>query len=244
MHGRIANSAAENVAVSQAWDGDEFVISLRGMMREAQTMAENLTLTRLIETKMGSRLIHLHDTIENRGFEAQPLMMLYHFNFGFPILNESSRIYAPVLATMPRDADAAADRGVDECLGFSSPITGYREKVFFHRMGAGSDGRTCVVLATADTGDGTPLGLAMRYSTKELPQFTEWKMMRRGWYILGLEPGTVNPVARDVLRKNGELPLLSPQSSYSVDIEIEILAHRDEISEVVKEAEALGHSLR
>jgi len=242
LHGRIANAGAENVAITQEWDNDEFVISLRGTMREAQTMAENITLTRVITTTMGSRRIHLRDRIENRGFEAQPLMMLYHFNFGFPLLNERSRIHAPVIATVPRDAAAQADRGVEECLGFSAPITGYREKVFFHEISADRDGRTCVVLATPDTGDGTPLGVALRYSTKELPKFTEWKMMARGWYILGLEPGTVNPVARDVLRKRGELPFLQPQDSYDVEIEIEVLASREEIEKAAGHAEALAHA--
>lgn len=237
LHGRVANAAAENVCIHQAWEGDEFVISVSGTMREAQTMAENLTLTRRIETRMGSKRIRVQDTIENRGFEPQPLMMLYHFNFGFPLLNSSSRIHAPFLESKPRDADAEADRGVEECRGFSAPITGYREKVFFHKVAGGPDGRTCIVLETGDVGDGTPLGIAMRYNIAALPQLTEWKMMARGWYVLGIEPGTVNPVARDVLRKRGDLPFIKPQEAYPVDIEIEVLSSAEEIVRAVREAE-------
>lgn len=238
LHGRVANAAAENVAITQEWQDDEYLISLRGTMREAQTMAENLTLTRTIQTAMGSNVIRLHDLIENRGFEQQPLMMLYHFNFGFPLLNEGAKIHGSILDTNPRDAEAEADRGVEECTTFCAPIQGYQEKVFFHKVGSGADGKTCVVLATNDTGDGTPLGVALRYSTDELPQFTEWKMMAKGWYILGLEPGTVNPVGRNVLREQGDLPFIPAQGSYSVGVEIEVLGTAAEISSAIEEAES------
>jgi hypothetical protein len=244
LHGRIANSAAESVGITQGWDGDDYLISLRGTMREAQTMGENLTLTRVIETRMGSLTIRLHDTIENRGFEEQPLMMLYHFNLGFPLLNERSRIHAPIVTTKPRDADAEADRGVEECLRFNPPVTGYREKVFFHKMAGGKDGKTCIVIATGDVGDGTALGVALRYNTRELPELTEWKMMMRGWYALGVEPGTVNPVARSLLRKNGTLPTIAPQSSYSVDVEIQVLSNQNEINGAIEETERLGGAKR
>lgn len=111
-------------------------------------------------------------------------------------------------------------------------------------MGADGRGKTCVVLATDDTGDGTPLGIAMRYSTKQLPQFTEWKMMRRGCYVLGLEPSTVNPVGRSILREKGQLPFIDPQSAYIVDIELEVLGDREGLKEAVNEAVALGRGAR
>ncbi len=92
LHGRISNTAAEDICIKQGWDGDEYKISVRAMMREAGAMEENITLTRSIETKLRQNGFRLHDVIENNGFEPQPRMMLYHFNFGFPLLCPNAKI--------------------------------------------------------------------------------------------------------------------------------------------------------
>ena len=49
----------------------------------------------------------------------------------------------------------------------------------------------------------------MQYDKKSLPCFTEWKLMGKRDYVLGLEPGNCTPDGRDVLRKNGTLKFLS-----------------------------------
>ena len=69
-------------------------------------------------------------------------------------------------------------------------------------------------LANPDVGDGTPLGLVMRFSRRELPAFTVWKNPMRGFYVLGLEPGTVGRAWPRRMRERGELPSAWPQSSY------------------------------
>ncbi len=53
----------------------------------------------------------------------------------------------------------------------------------------------------------------MSYDKKSLPCFTEWKMMGKTDYVLGLEPGNCTPDGRDVLRQNGTLQFLQPDES-------------------------------
>jgi hypothetical protein len=240
LHGRLANAAAENLSTDQDWEGDEFLISLKGTMREAESMVENLTLTRRIETRLGARGFRLHDTIHNRGFSPQPLMLLYHWNFGFPLLGPGARIVAPIRKTEPRDEQARGDRGVEECLGFPEPVQDYQEKVFFHSLADAADGRTFVSLLNRDTGGGQPLGIVMRWSQKELPTFTQWKMPRKGFYVLGLEPGTMTPIGRGALREQGKLPLLAGQASADVTIDFEVLDTAAQFDELEKEARKLG----
>jgi hypothetical protein len=84
LHGRYSNASAEDLCVQQGWEGDEYLIRLSGTVREASAMNEHLALTRTFETRLGARGFRLHDVVENRGFEEQPLMLLYHFNYGFP----------------------------------------------------------------------------------------------------------------------------------------------------------------
>ncbi len=238
LHGRIGNAGAENVAVSEEWEGDEYLLSVRGRMREASVMGENLTLTRSITTRLGAKSFRLEDVIENRGFEPQPLMMLYHFNFGFPLLSEDATVVAPITATEPRDPQAAADNGVEECLGFLPPTAGYKEKVFFHTLAADGSGRTFVALVNRNPG-GKPLGIVLRYRKSQLPQLTEWKMMGEGCYVVGLEPGTVNPIGRAAARERGMLPMIEPQQRYPVEVDFEVLDSDEELQQIEAEAKEL-----
>jgi len=239
LHGRIGNAGAEDVALSQKWIGNEYQITISGRMREAFVMGENLTLTRMITTHLGSKKITIEDLIENRGFNAEPLMMLYHFNFGFPLLSETTRVIVPAKNTVPRDPQSATDNGMAECKEFSKPISGYQEKVFFHQVGAGKDGQTFVSLANDDVG-GQPLAVVLRYNRNELPELTEWKMMGKGCYVCGLEPGTVNPIGRAVARENGTMPMIKPQEVYHVKIEFEVLDSMKEIEGLEASARRLA----
>ena len=240
LHGRISNAAAENLCIDQEWEGDEFMIRLKGTMREAEAMVENLSLTRRFETRLGAGGFQIRDTVRNLGFAPQPLMLLYHFNFGFPLLSSSARVVGPITKSVPRDEEARKDRGVEECLTFPEPVQGYAEKVFFHTLAAQKDGRTFIALVNRDTGDGQPLGIVMRWNSGELPTFTQWKMPCKGFYVLGLEPGTITPIGRGPLRQQGALPMIDGQSSYDVTIDFEVLDTVAEIEAIEKEAKKLG----
>jgi hypothetical protein len=239
LHGRLANAAAENVCVDQEWEGDEFVISVKGTMREAEAMGENLTLTRRIETRLGARGFRLHDTVRNRGFAAQPLLLLYHFNFGFPLLSPSARIAGPIVTTVGRDDEARRDRGVEESLILPEPVPDYAEKVFFHTLARDADGRTFIALLNPDTGDGQPMGIVLRWNVKELPIFSHWKMPRKGFYVTGLEPCTAAPLGRGTLREQGKLPMIEPQASHESAIDFEVLDSIDQFEKIEQEARKL-----
>ncbi len=239
LHGRLANAAAENFSIDQEWEGEEYRIRLKGRMREVAAMGENLTLTRTVETELGRAGLSLRDVVENRGFRAEPLMLLYHFNFGFPLLGPAARVVGPITATEPRDQEAHKDRGVEECLRVPEPQPGYREKVFFHTLAADGEGRTFIALLNPDVGDGSALGVVLRFSRRELPELTHWKMPAEGFYVTGLEPGTVSALGRGPLRQAGKLPMVAPQERRSVSIDIEVVERPERLRALEEEARAL-----
>ncbi len=239
LHGRIANAAAEDICIDQHWQDDEYLITVKGTTYEASAMGETLALTRTISTKLGAQSFRIQDVVENRGFDPQPLMMLYHFNFGFPLLSPSAQVVGPIAKSEARNETARADRGLEECLQFSSPQRGYEEKVFFHTMAAGADGRTFIALLNRDVGDGTPLGIVIRFSRKELPALTEWKMIRSGFYVVGLEPGTTTPDGRAALRERGELPFIEGQQEYPITIDVEVVDNVAQMEALEKEGASL-----
>jgi len=111
--------------------------------------------------------------------------------------------------------------------------------VFFHKLAADESGNSFVALLNRDIGDGTPLGMILRFNTKELPELTEWKMPRRGFYVMGLEPGTVTPVGRGPLREAGKLPLLDGQGEYKIRIHFDVVASAGEMDAIEQEAKEL-----
>ena len=240
LHGRVSNAGAEDVCVTHRWEGDEYLIEVSGMVRESAAMAENLVLGRTIQTSLGRRGFTLTDSIRNEGFEPQPLMMLYHCNFGWPLLSPEARIIAPLVATEARDEIAAAQEGEATALRFHEPRQGYQEKVYFHRLASDEEGRTFVSLVTPDRGDRRPLGIVMRYSTRELGYLTEWKMLRKGFYVVGLEPGTIVPVGRGALRKSGDLPVIGGQEGYRITIDYEFVDTEAEIADLEEAASTLS----
>jgi hypothetical protein len=240
LHGRLSNAGAEDVAVEQEWDGDEFEISVKGRMREFQFFGENLALTRRVQTRLGAKGFRIRDVVVNRGFDEQPLMLLYHFNFGWPLLSSRARVVGPISATEPRDDEARAGRGVEECLQYPEPVPGYKEKVFFHTLRSGADGRTFIALVNPDIGDGTPLGIVLRWNQAELPVFTQWKNPAKGCYVTGLEPGTMTPVGRGPLRAQERLPMLGAQESRSITIDFDVLDSAAGIQAVEREARSLA----
>jgi len=242
IHGRVANAGAEDLAIEHRWEGDEYLISVKGVVREAMAMFENLTLTRHVETRLGARGFSLHDVVENRGFREEPLLMLYHFNFGFPLLGPGARVVGPIADTVARDDQARRDRGVEEALEYPEPLPDYAEKVFFHALRGDARGRTFVALLNRDLGDGTPLGVVLRFDLGQLPTLTQWKMPCQGFYVLGLEPGTAPPLGRGPLREQGRMPTLAAQASYPMHIEFEVLDTLEAMDQVEEEAARLAGS--
>lgn len=53
MHGRMRTTPAEHAGADAYFDGDEYVISVKGEMREAELFGENMVLRRTIETRLG-----------------------------------------------------------------------------------------------------------------------------------------------------------------------------------------------
>ncbi len=200
-HGRISNIQAHDVSIVQEWRGDDYVIEVRGKVREAAVFGENMVLTRTITTKFGDNRIYIHDEIENEGFADTPLMVLYHMNFGFPLISPATTLDTNCVNMRPRDA--VAEPGTEEACNFSEPIHEYSEQVFYRDSVESSYAQ----LVNPELN----LCVKVEFSKEELPYLVEWKQMGEQEYVVGLEPATYPPDGRKAARERGELLFLKPQ---------------------------------
>ena len=233
LHGRISNLPATNVSWDGEWDGDVYVLTVRGKMRQATVFGENLQLTRTITSRLGEKRLFLHDVVENLGAQRTEHMMLYHINIGFPVVNDQARLLAPTLSAVPRDAEAI--KGRDRFTDFQAPEAGFKEQVYFHTLAPADDGRvtTAIVDETTPSADGSAPGIGVycTYSPAQLPNFIEWKMMGSGTYVVGMEPANCMVMGRPHDRAEGTLQFLEPGERREYALEIGVLAGPEEIAE-------------
>jgi hypothetical protein len=229
LHGRIANLPAHRLVVEA--DAESGELSVTGVVDECRFHFHKLRLTSTLRTRPGEPGVRLFDEVTNLSDAPGEMELIYHTNFGPPLLEPGARVVAPVGRMMPRDA--AAVPGVGQWDKFGEPTTGPGEECYFFQLLSGSDNRTQTMLRNA-AGD---RGVSLRFSTVELPCFTLWKNPRAkvDGYVTGLEPGVNFPNVRSYEAEQGRVRKLKPGETARFELGIE--AHGDKASVGRAEAE-------
>jgi hypothetical protein len=229
LHGKIANLPAQEVEVEVEREAP-FRITIRGVVHERMVFGPKLELATAISTVPGTNSFRIHDVVTNRGAQPEEFQMLYHINFGKPLLEEGAHFLAPVERVTPFNANAARD--VDKYAEFAGPKVGFIEQVYLFRPLAGKDGRTTIALRNK-AGD---KAASMTYAVKELPYLTLWKntSAEADGYVTGLEPGINYPNSRRTERKAGRVPKLAAGGSHAMTLDIAIHTGRGQVDEMTR----------
>jgi hypothetical protein len=208
LHGRAGTLQADHVGHDGGWTDDgDYEIVVSGRVRQARLFGENLELRREIHCHLGTGELTIDDVVTNLGPAAQPHMILYHVNLGWPLLDEGATLRVPSVEVLPRDADARA--GLHEWDTFGPPTHPFPEQVFRHRL-PDHAGEVRAVLSNPRLG----LALSMTFDGGELPHLFQWKMLGSGAYVLALEPANCPVIeGRATARNTGTLPALEPGES-------------------------------
>jgi len=182
LHGRLSNIPAREVRTGHCQVAGQETLYVEGSMREARMFGENLLLTRRISTPIGGDAVMVEDTVTNAGFKPEPVFLLYHTNWGFPMVHENSRLEAVSHPVQAHHATPAAEVG--KWMEMQPPTPGYAEQVFYHDIPASPDGFAAMTLHSPLAG----LRAEVAWRKKELPLLVQWKMLGQGAYVIGLEP--------------------------------------------------------
>jgi hypothetical protein len=227
LHGRIGNTPARNISISQEWRGNDYVLRVSGTMRETVVFGENLTLRRTVSTKLGSRSFTINDIVTNEGFKSTKYQLLYHCNIGWPAVDAGSELITPSRHVAPRDAEAAD--GKKDWWKCDSPGHGYAEKVYYHDIAGDRSGNATVAIVNDGFASGNGFGVYVTYNTKELPRFVEWKQLGEQDYVVGFEPCNCGVEGRDVDERLGLLHNLKPGESKSFTLEFGAITDENEV---------------
>ena len=221
LHGRVSNILTKNIQVDSYWEKDEYYLFAKGKLRETTVFGENIQLTREIKTQLGKSKLWIYDTVENLGYQKTEHMYLYHINIGFPVVDAGSELISPTVKAVPRDKEA--EIGKQDYNKFSSPVPGYKEKVYYHTMKPDSKGNVTAAIVNKQFNNNKGIGIYVKYPVKHLPYFVEWKMMGQGTYVVGMEPANCKVEGRAKFRKEGLLQFLEPGEKREYKLEIGVL---------------------
>ncbi len=228
LHGRIANIPASEVEVLIE-RAPPYRIRVRGRVDERMFFGPKLELWTEIATHPGSARFTLSDHLTNHGSIDQEFQLIYHANYGAPLLEEGARFVAPVARVYPMNEHSARDIAAFD--RYQAPRTGFMAQVYTLYPLAGKQGRTTVALHNREASR----AVSMSFSVGELPYLTLWKntnSLEEG-YVTGIEPGTGFPNNRSVERQFGRVPRLKPGEARSFHLEVEIHDGRDQVASVL-----------
>lgn len=233
MHGRIRTTPAEHVQSDAAWQGDDYVISVKGEMREAELFGENLVLRRTLSTTLGRNEIVIEDEVSNDAFQPQALLWMYHCNFGWPLLDEGATVLIPSLQALARDE--VTERDSTDWHTIQAPIAGQPESVYIHTLAADAAGDTFAGVVNAQC----DLAVTLEFNIADFPLFMEWKSMAAGDYVVGLEPSNASVFGRGYHEEHDSVPTIEPQITIGKRLVFRIHDGSDEVAALFARRDAL-----
>jgi Domain of unknown function (DUF4432) len=234
LHGKIANIPASEVEVVIDPEPPHR-LRVRGRVEERMFYGPKLVLEAEISTVPGSNEFQLADLIANDGEDEQEFQIIYHANFGPPLLEEGSTFAAAVERVTPFNQHAVKD--VASYANYQGPRLGFIEQVYCLYPKSDRAGRALITLRNK----ARDKAVSMKFATGELPFVTLWKNTNapKEGYVTGLEPGTGFPNNRRIERKFGRVPKLPPGGTFKASIDVTIHATSNEVAEVSNRIEAL-----
>ena len=213
QHGRVTYAQAEDVSLLR--NGETGVLGLAGTLMLGSLGGHKLRVDRTLETTVGGTGLRLYDRIRNVGGIKAPLMVLYHSNFGWPLVSEDMTLTSPALQIEPRDEPAV--RGRESWDRFSVPQAGFEEQVFFHGLAPAAQPNTFVSARIENRHLG--IGVELSFDSYTLTHLTQWKLCGHGDYLLGVEPGNSPPIGQEEAHRARALPFLEPGESVEFRME-------------------------
>lgn len=221
MHGTISNIPAILTRMEDDCEG----ITIEATIREGVLFGKKMVLKRKYYFSYTENTIKVDDTVINESDFDAPLMILYHCNMGYPLLTEKSLVKIPNNSFSARDEEA--QKYIENACEMEVPQDCFKERCYYYDV-LEKNGTAKVGIYNGDINK----GLVMAYEKSALPCFTEWKMMGKTDYVLGLEPGNCNPNGYVETKKNNSLKVLKPDEKENFSLEFTFIETKKAFEEI------------
>jgi hypothetical protein len=234
IHGYISNTAAEIISINQPDPASgNMDMSMTGKMKETTIFGPSLELKRTISCTLGKPWLNIHDVVINRGNTPAPHMLLYHFNFGWPVADEGADlVWKGDMHLLNNNENIIfnSKNNYKKCVAPMEEHRGTGESVAAFDIHADSNGE-CVCGIHNEV---LELAVTLTFKKTELPWLTNWQHWGPGEYVTGIEPGTHPPVGQARARRENNLIFIQPGESRSYNVKLAVLNDTSSISNFLK----------
>ena len=230
LHGRAGNTPASTVTVRIEREAPHR-ITIKGLLKEKTFKFSDFEIWTCLTITPGQPGFSIEDTLQNLSDYERNYQIIYHTNFGKPLLEQGSRFVAPLSRIAPFNERAKS--GLAAWGTYLGPTKGFDEEVYACELHADRDGKTLAALVNA-SGE---LGVALRYTANDLPAFSLWKNTdtERQGYVTGLEPGSNYPYTRNIEKEKDRLKHIGPGETRSFGIDFQFMTSAPEVNTVLDE---------
>jgi hypothetical protein len=213
-HGRLATLPSEQSWKKSYFEGDEYYLTAGAVLRDTTIEGHNLEFTRELRTSLSTPEIAITDSIENLDCNETDYLLLYHFNFGFPFVDENLKLLFPQTAKLVGTGNTHSNEKKDEWAKISPPDDNVSEYLFFHAIEPETDGTATIRLENPKIG----IGSYLRYETEYLPYIVQWKCNRSYEYALGIEPSNNLIGGMQAEREAGHSKVIRPGEKHNIKV--------------------------
>jgi hypothetical protein len=233
IHGHYSRLRAFDISVRGSWTSSNYEMKLTAELAQSRLHGEQLAVTRRYNWKLGEPRVNIVDFITNHSDKPVPLMVLYHFNMGYPIVQSGTEL---AVASDVYTRDDVAKDGVNTWNIYDGAQSGYQEQVFYHHVKNDPAGRAHAGLVNDN------IGLKFSWKTDTLPYLTQWKNTRKNMYINGIEPGNCVPEGQNQARKSGRIAMLEPDEMMTFSLTVEVLENLTKITDFKRQVDIVAKS--
>tara|TARA_Y100001972_G_scaffold128374_1_gene188820 strand:+ start:3700 stop:4770 length:1071 start_codon:yes stop_codon:yes gene_type:complete len=238
LHDQVSNIPATIESIIQPNPAHGHMeMSISGVIKQTQVFGNRLDLRRKISGSLGSAVIKVEDEIINAGNELAPHMLLYHLNFGWPLIDEGTKLLwnGTCKSRGGEMDDQLFGEGKDfrTCKPPLKEHSGTGEACGFVDVKPDKNG----VVHCGVHNEKIGLALVIRFRKEQMPWLTNWQHWGRKEYVTALEPGTHPPIGQSAARAEKSLIFLEPGESRKYDLELEVMDDPKSIHELISEIE-------
>lgn len=222
LHDRISHIPASVESIVQPdIQGGNLEMSLTGKMIQSSVFGPHLELKRTISAILGVPVIKIRDEVTNIGNTIAPNMLLYHFNFGWPLVDRRAEIHWSGDWEAPNKESRKIfnpEINFKQCLPPIDDHKGDGEAVAFIDITPDSQGMCECGISNREIG----LELKLVFSKSQLPWLTNWQHWGKSEYVTALEPCTNPPIGQAAARDNDSLIQIEPGESKTYEVGITV----------------------
>jgi hypothetical protein len=225
LHGHHSNTPASvDAVVNPDPQRGRFDMSITMTIRDTRMFGPNIEVHRTIAATLGGRSIDIADEVINRGDEPCGHGMLYHVNFGYPLLDQGARMImgGRVLRRFGLAEQLISRQQIEDFKLVPGPSDDHRgaaESILVVEPVAADPGTCRVGLINQDRG----IGVELSYPCEQLPRLGGMLHCGpRGSYMAALEPfsGSIVGKATDPHPESNRQ--LAPGGSQKYDLRITV----------------------